>query len=71
MYRNGYISKATEVKCPFHSIDVLDNVKSTVSPPLVLGGQSTHTMVAIHLKSHINHQFVANVLEVFAVSKAY
>ena len=62
MYRNGYISEATEVKCPFHSIDVLDNVKSTVSPSLVFGRQSTHAMVAIHLPSHIHHQFVSTVL---------
>ena len=65
MYRNGYISKATEVKCPLHSIDVLDNVEGTVSPSLVLGRQSTHTVVAIHLPSHMNHQCVNAVLKVF------
>ena len=62
MYRNGYISEATEVKCPFHSINVLDNVEGTVSPSLVLGRQSTHTVVAIHLPSHMNHQSVDTLL---------
>ena len=67
MYRNGYISKATEVKRPLHSIDVLDNVEGTVPPPLVLGRQSTHTMVAIHLPSHMNHQCVNTVLKAFYI----
>ena len=37
MYRNGNVTKATQVKRPLHSVDVLDNVKSTVTPVLVLG----------------------------------
>lgn len=65
MYRNGDISEATEVKCPFYSIDVLDNVKGTVPPPLVLGRQSTYAVVAIHLPQHTIDQ--VNMLKVFAL----